>query len=290
MYLSTVTVIVSGAGIVLAHPFKNVAREVASFPAGASWDILLNSAAVGNIKKISDQSFSIIDIDLFDTDSQTIADLKSTKTVICYFSAGTREEWRPDAGDFKSGDVGKNMEEWAGEAWLNVKSDSVRKIMQNRIKQAADKGCQAIDPDNTDGFGGNQDGFGYGKAVYVDYLRFLAQEAKSNGLAIGLKNSLDIIPDLVDVMSFAINEQCHQYKECAQYKPFTDQNKAVFNIEYGGNACDNPAGVKLSTLIKPEDQGMLPKYQTFSQNSKPNVCDRIELPWRRMCWTEPRNA
>lgn len=103
--------------------------------------------------------------------------------------------------------------------------------------------------------GNNQDGFGHGKAPYVEYLKFLAQEAKNNGLAIGLKNSIDIIPDVVDVMSFAVNEQCHQYKECAQYKPFTDQNKAVFNIEYGRNTCDNPAGVKLSTLIKPEDQG-----------------------------------
>lgn len=85
----------------------------------------------------------------------------------------------------------------------------------------------------------------------------MATTAAANNLAIGLKNAVDIIPDVVDIVQFAVNEQCHQYEgECALYKPFTDANKAVFNIEYGGDHCDSPAGVKLSTLIKPEDQGL----------------------------------
>lgn len=85
----------------------------------------------------------------------------------------------------------------------------------------------------------------------------MATEAKNAGLAIGLKNAVDIIPDVVDVVQFAVNEQCHEYSgECEMYKPFTDQNKAVFNIEYGGNNCDSPSGVKLSTIIKSEDQAL----------------------------------
>lgn len=102
----------------------------------------------------------------------------------------------------------------------------------------------------------NQDGFGYDKAAYVDYVNFMAKEAASNNLAIGLKNAIDLIPDVLAVVQFAVNEQCHEYGECDQYKPFTDANKAVFNIEYGGNNCEQPAGVKLSTLIKPEDQSL----------------------------------
>ena len=84
----------------------------------------------------------------------------------------------------------------------------------------------------------------------------MAEEAKNLNLAIGLKNAIDIIPDVVDVVQFAVNEQCHEYSECEAYKPFTDANKAVFNIEYGGDACDSPSGVILSTLIKPEDQAL----------------------------------
>ena len=85
----------------------------------------------------------------------------------------------------------------------------------------------------------------------------MAFEAASANLSIGLKNAVDLIPDVVDVMQFAVNEQCHQYDgECALYKPFTDQNKAVFNIEYGGSDCSSPDGVKLSIVIKSEDQAL----------------------------------
>ncbi|KAF2000690.1 glycoside hydrolase family 114 protein [Amniculicola lignicola CBS 123094] len=67
-----------------------------------------------------------------------------------------------------------------------------------------------------------------------------------------------MISKMVDVVDFAVNEQCHGYAECAAYKPFTQKNKAVFNIEYGngGDACVSPAGVKLSTLVKSEDQSL----------------------------------
>ncbi|PSN63249.1 hypothetical protein BS50DRAFT_477471, partial [Corynespora cassiicola Philippines] len=171
----------------------------------------------------------VIDIDLFDTDEATIADFKSSKQVICYFSAGSREDWRPDAADFK--DVGKGLEGWEGENWVDIKSENVRNVMRKRIKMAADKGCTAVDPDNVDGFV-SQDGFGYDESAYVDYIKFLANEAKSHNLAIGLKNAVSIIPDVIDFVQFAVNEQCHEYEECAEYKPFTDANKAVFNIEY----------------------------------------------------------
>ena len=71
-----------------------------------------------------------------------------------------------------------------------------------------------------------------------------------------MKNAVDLIPEVVGSVDFAVNEQCHEYEECARYKPFTDQNKAVFNIEYGGNDCSSPTGVKLSTLIKSGDQDL----------------------------------
>ncbi|KAF2109266.1 glycoside hydrolase superfamily, partial [Lophiotrema nucula] len=220
------------AGSAAAHPLSS-RGTVTSFPAGASWDILLSKGdAIGNVKQqVAEQNFQVIDLDLFDTDAATISDLKATKQVICYFSAGSREDWRPDAGDFKDGDTGKGLDGWQGESWVNVKSENVRDIMKKRIRMAAENGCSAVDPDNVDGFV-SQDGFGYDKSAYVDYVKFLAQEASANNLAIGLKNAEDLIPDVVDVMAFAINEQCHEYSECDLYKPFTEQNKAVFNIEY----------------------------------------------------------
>ncbi|KAF2264341.1 hypothetical protein CC78DRAFT_516888 [Lojkania enalia] len=239
----------------MARPLSS--PDVAAFPAGVSWDIILNPSDPIAIKKqIINQDFQVIDIDMFDTDAATIGDFNATKQVICYFSAGSKEAWRTDSADFKYSDTGKELDGWPDEVWVNVKSQNVRYIMKKRIQLAASKGCTAIDPDNVDGYNENQDGFGYDKSAYVDYVKYLAQEATNNKLAIGLKNAVELITNLVDVVQFAVNEQCHQYKECGSYKSFTDANKAVFNIEYGGDSCDSPARVKLSTLIKSNDQSL----------------------------------
>ncbi|KAF1974329.1 hypothetical protein BU23DRAFT_505299 [Bimuria novae-zelandiae CBS 107.79] len=256
---SALAIALSGSvSLAASHP-QAQRREVASFPAGQSWDILLNKGNIdlSNLGSTESANVAVIDIDLFDNDASIIKSLKDqNKQVICYFSAGSREDWREDADKFTASDYGQGLEGWEGENWVNVKSANVRSIMKERIKLAATKGCNAVDPDNVDGFGDNQDGFGYEQSAYVDYVKFLAQEAASNGLAIGLKNALDLIPDVIDVIQFAVNEQCHEYNECDRYKPLTAANKAVFAIEYGGDNCANPAGVKMSILIKPEDQAL----------------------------------
>ncbi len=53
----------------------------------------------------------LYDIDLFDTDSETIKKLKEDgKIVICYFSAGSYEDWRPDKGKFPKEVIGNPLE------------------------------------------------------------------------------------------------------------------------------------------------------------------------------------
>ena len=152
---STFAVALGGAvGLASAYP-QPQRRAVASFPAGQSWDIVLNSADVNlnDLASTEAASATAIDIDLFDNEASTISTLKSqNKQVICYFSAGSREDWRDDAGKFSSSDYGQELDGWAGENWVNVKSDNVRSIMKERIKLAATKGCTAVDPDNVDGF------------------------------------------------------------------------------------------------------------------------------------------
>ena len=39
-----------------------------------------------------------------------------------------------------------------GEKWLDLNSENVRRIMSKRIELAAEKGFDAIDPDNIDGY------------------------------------------------------------------------------------------------------------------------------------------
>ncbi|KAF9735093.1 endo alpha-1,4 polygalactosaminidase precursor [Paraphaeosphaeria minitans] len=275
--------IVLGGSVRLAagHPHPQ-RREIATFPAGASWDIILNkgSTNLDDLAGTASAGVTAMDIDLFDNEASTISALKNqNKHVICYFSAGSREDWREDASKFKADDYGQGLDGWAGENWVNVKSDNVRAIMKSRIELAAQKGCTAVDPDNVDGFSENQDGFGLEQSAYTDYVKFLASTAAANNLAIGLKNALDLIPDVVDVVQFAVNEQCHDYDECAKYKPLTEANKAVFNIEYGGNACSSPAGVDLSILIKNEDQnGGSEQASATPAASQTAVAEKTSVP------------
>jgi len=175
----------------------------------------------------------VYNLDVFDTSATTISALRSKgKHVICYFSAGSYENWRPDTAAFPASVLGRNLDGWAGERWLDVRQlDILMPIMRARMEQAVQKGCDAVDPDNVDGYSNNT-GFALSYNDQLAYNIALAEAAHSLGLAVSLKNDLDQIKDLVSHFDFAVNEECFQYGECNMLKPFTDAGKAVFGIEY----------------------------------------------------------
>jgi endo-alpha-1,4-polygalactosaminidase (GH114 family) len=81
----------------------------------------------------------------------------------------------------------------------------------------------------------------------------MANEAKSLGLGIGLKNALAIVDSVADVIQFAVNEECAAHHECNLYNNFTAAGKPVFHIEYGSGDqstefCQNNRA--FSTVIK----------------------------------------
>ena len=175
---------------------------------------------------------AIYDIDLFDTDETTIAALKQAgRKVVCYFSAGSSENWRSDFAMFKASDQGKKLDDWEGERWLDVRSSNVRDIMTARLDRAASKGCDGVEPDNVDGYA-NDTGFPLQDSDQYAYNAFLASEAHKRNLAIGLKNDVDQLSALEPSFDFAVNEECHEKSECGGYKVFTSKNKPVLNAEY----------------------------------------------------------
>ncbi len=98
----------------------------------------------------------LYDIDLFDTPTTLIASLQASgKRVICYFSAGSFEDFRPDAANFQSQDLGNPLGDFPDERWLDIRSASVLAIMEARLDIAVDKGCDGVEPDNVDGFTNN---------------------------------------------------------------------------------------------------------------------------------------
>jgi hypothetical protein len=121
-----------------------------AFVRGQKWQIILLGVPDVSKSPLQPTDAPVWDVDLFDTDAATISTLKAQgKTVICYFSAGTWENWRDDANQIPTADQGKVLPEWPDEKWIRISSSAVRTVMANRIKLGSQKGCDAIDPDNT---------------------------------------------------------------------------------------------------------------------------------------------
>ncbi|KEQ72967.1 endo alpha-1,4 polygalactosaminidase precursor [Aureobasidium namibiae CBS 147.97] len=197
---------------------------------GTPWQIVLSSPV--NAWKPMVPALSIYDIDMYGNNALNIQQmhLQGIK-VICYFSAGSWEVWRPDAGLFPPQDLGRDLSGWPGERWVNTDSKNVRDIMAERIRLAAEKGCDAVDPDNMDGFETNT-GFPLNANTALDYLSFLSLTAAKYNMAIGLKNAGSIAANATCMVEFAIVESYIAHAECAIYQNFITAGKPVFQIEY----------------------------------------------------------
>jgi hypothetical protein len=91
----------------------------------------------------------IYEIDMFYTPDETIKTMNELgQKVICYFSAATAENWRDDYDQFEEEDLGLELPDWPGERYLDIRRPNVLKVIKKRIDLAAQKGCNAIEPDN----------------------------------------------------------------------------------------------------------------------------------------------
>jgi hypothetical protein len=177
----------------------------------------------------------LYDIDLFGTSAAQVAQIHAQGgKAVCYLSAGTWEDWRPDAGQFPAAVRGQSNG-WPGEVWVDIRAEPVRAVMRARLDLCKAKGFDAVEPDNIDGYS-NRTGFPLSAADQLAYNRWLAAEAHARGLGIALKNDAEQAGQLAGDFDFALVEECAAYGECAAYAPFTQAGKAVLAVEYGGSA------------------------------------------------------
>jgi hypothetical protein len=154
------------------------------------------------------------------------------RKVICYFSAGSWEPYRPDAADYPDRLKGGSVEGWPDERWLDIRQrDVLRPLLAARLDRCADKGFDGVEPDWLDHHE-QHTGFPITAADQLAFNRMLAGMAHDRGLAIGLKNDLGQAAELADLYDFAVVEQCAQYDECDLTRPFLDRGKPVFHAEY----------------------------------------------------------
>jgi len=205
------------------------------------------------------------DVDLFEVGDETIAALhEAGRVVICYFSAGSHEDWRADADAFPASAIGEPLDGWPGERWFDVRNEGVREALAARLDVAQARGCDAVEPDNVDGYV-NESGFDLGAEDQLDFNRWLADAAHERGLSVGLKNDVDQIEALEPSFDWALNEECMAFDECDTMAPFIDAGKAVFHTEYvddeadaqarASEVCDDAQARGFSTLVKTWDLG-----------------------------------
>jgi hypothetical protein len=185
----------------------------------------------GNLN--TNHDVDLYNIDLVNTSAEQIKLLhdKDIK-VICYFSAGSYEDFRPDANKFQKNIIGKQLEGWPDEKWLDIsRYEQFSDIIINRLDLAVTKNCDGIEPDNINAYEENS-GFHITFNDQLKYNKWLANQAHSRNLSIALKNDINQVNELVDDFDFIINEQCFQYNECDKLLPFIRANKAVLGVEY----------------------------------------------------------
>lgn len=225
--------------------------------AGTTWQWQLN----GTVN--TEYDVEVYDIDLFDNSEETMASLQGEgRRVICYFSAGSYEDFREDADQFPEEVLGNPLDDFPDERWLDIRSEEVVNIMLDRLDSAVDKGCDGVEPDNVDGFA-NDSGFDLEEEDQLLFNARIANAAHDRNLSVGLKNDLDQIGELVDYFDFAVNEQCFEFEECETLQPFLDADKAVFSAEYDetyvndasvrDEICEESLDMGMSTLILPVD-------------------------------------
>ncbi len=222
--------------------------EIKKPPLNTSWQI--QYTGILNL----DLDVRIFNLDLFETERESIDELHERGTfVMCYFSGGSYEEWRPDAMEFPQDVLGKELSGWPGERWLDIRNiDLLAPIMISRLDLAKEKGCDGVDPDNVNGFV-NDTGFSLSHEDQLKYNRFLAEAAHTRWLSIGLKNDYEQAAVLEPYFDWALSEQCFYYAECELLLPFIKAGKPVFNIEYELNVdefCGESAGMGINSIRK----------------------------------------
>jgi len=209
-----------------------------------------------------DPSFDVdmYDIEMFDNDASAVAALHAQgRIVICYISVGSWEDWRPDAGQFPAEVIGKDYSGWEGEKWLDIRQiDLLAPIMRARLDQCAAKGFDGVEPDNIDGYT-NDTGFPLTYEDQLAYNIWLANEAHSRGLSIGLKNDGGQARDLLLHFDWAMTEDCFAQDWCEEVLPFIEAGKPVFAAEYTDTGittdefCPQAIAWNFSAILKNRD-------------------------------------
>lgn len=215
---------------------------------GVTWQWQLDGAIDTSV------DVEVYDVDLFDTPASTVASLHAQgRKVVCYFTVGSWETYRPDVASMPASVKGGTVDGWPQERWLDIRRiDLIGPYMEARLDLCKSKGFDGVEGDWMDNH--LQDtGFPISYADSIAYNRWLIARAHERGLAMGVKNAIDMAAELSSEADFEVNEQCAEFDECATLTPWISAGKPVLHTEYNvtpAEFCPVTAPLGFSSLYK----------------------------------------
>ncbi|MEU0926493.1 endo alpha-1,4 polygalactosaminidase [Streptomyces malaysiensis] len=180
---------------------------------------------------------------------------------ICYVNAfqvqpGERDQW-PDDLLLRDRDGDLVIDTKWKEPLLDIstagKRERVAEKVDGWIDGCADKGFDAVEPDNYDSYERSKKLLTTAHAK--EFMALLSEHAHAQGLAIGQKNTAELLSGRKAAgLDFAVVEECGEYDECGDFAEAYDDHVVV--VEYGeegfAKACAG-WGDRLSIVLRDED-------------------------------------
>lgn len=150
--------------------------------------------------------------------------------------------------------IDQNWDEALLDISTSAKQTELAQIEYGWIDACAKKGFQAIEPDNLDSYSRSDN------LLTMDenaaFATLLARHAHDDGLAIGQKNTVDLLSKHQQIgFDFAVTEQCGTYDECGQYADAYSDH--VLDVEYDSAGLSAACGAWAGKLsIVERDMGV----------------------------------
>jgi hypothetical protein len=156
------------------------------------------------VKLNPDTSIKIYDIDMFENEKDTTVQTPHSNgyKAICYPDVGSWENWR-DEERFPQNHPRRQILRLPRRKWLDIRDVNPHKsatgaklaqILLKRLDRAQRMGCDAIEPDNIDGYDKTaHEATGF-PLTYEDQIYFnlwLADNSHARGMLIALKNNIN---------------------------------------------------------------------------------------------------
>ncbi|GAB1318128.1 hypothetical protein MFIFM68171_08338 [Madurella fahalii] len=239
-----------------------------NFRVGTKWQIIIQHTI--NISAPLEPTDAVVwDLDLYHIarTPQVVSHLRSNipdAILICYFNAGLAQESDCDYERWNNSGLLGNIydpeePEFNDERWINIRNQTARDWIKERITLARELGCDAVDPDNIDGYlrdedGNNGTGWNLSESDYVSFVTELATHAhnltteQNFTMLIGQKNAPELVGQLEDDLDFAVLEDCKTLNDdedftfCSDFQAYITREKPVFSIEYPSTLGNSTTG------------------------------------------------